>query len=254
MLKITFDENNSIAILEPQGKLLESDFTKASKIIDPYIKKAGSLKGIIIYTKDFPYWDSFGAMLKHFSFVNEHHKKISFVAFVSDSSIGSILAFVADHFVNAKIKHFAFDEFDKAKRWIKNNNTSYKHGFSVAISSVNDNFLLSFTAIGKLTHEDYEKITPVIDAALEGVKESNINVFADISELDGWEIRAAWDDLKIGIKYGFDFNKIAIYGTQSWLKYGAKISSWFTSGDIRQFSSKKEALSWLDKYNKKRKL
>ena len=246
MLTVNLDTKNSIAILEPHGALCKSDFISVAKTINTYIDKNGKLDGIIIYTKDFPGWNSFSALISHLKFVNEHHKKISFLAFVTDSIVGDFVEHIGDYFVHAKVKNFDFDEFDKAKKWIVNSRQHVlNHGMSIEIERINDNFLLSFTAVGKLTHEDYKMITPVIDSALEGVKEPNLNVYADISELDGWELRAAWDDFKIGLKYGFDFNKIAIYGDQSWLKYGVKISSWFTSGEIKQFLSKKEALDWI---------
>jgi len=30
-----------------------------------------------------------------------------------------------------------------------------------------------------------------------------------MTELQGWELRAAWDDFKIGLKHGGDFEKVA---------------------------------------------
>ncbi len=45
-----------------------------------------------------------------------------------------------------------------------------KHGLSIGIERVEDEFFLSLKAVGKLTHADYEIITPLIDAALAWVK------------------------------------------------------------------------------------
>ena len=45
-----------------------------------------------------------------------------------------------------------------------------RHGLSIGIERVNNEFFLSLKATGKLTHEDYEKINPMIDSTLEGVK------------------------------------------------------------------------------------
>lgn len=121
-----------------------------------------------------------------------------------------------------------------------------KHGLSVGIHRVENNFILLVKVEGTLTHEDYETITPMLDSALEGVKHPHINVLVDLSEFEGWELRAAWDDLKIGLKYGSDFNKIAVYGnSKKWIEYGIKISSWFLSGEIREFQDKYGALAWL---------
>lgn len=91
-----------------------------------------------------------------------------------------------------------------------------RHGLSIGIEKMGSHFFLSLKATGKLTHEDYEIITPMIDSALAEVKEPVVDVFIDGSELEGWELRAAWDDLKLGLKHGRDFNKIAIYGNKKW--------------------------------------
>jgi predicted Co/Zn/Cd cation transporter (cation efflux family) len=71
-------------------------------------------------------------------------------------------------------------------------------------------------------------------------------LLVDITEFDGWELRAAWDDFKIGLKYGFDFDKIAIYGKNRWIEYGVKITSWFMGGEIKEFDNIEDAISWLN--------
>lgn len=121
-----------------------------------------------------------------------------------------------------------------------------RHGLSIGIERSGKNFFLSLKATGKLTHEDYEIITPMLDSALEGVKEPVVNAFIDGSELEGWELRAAWDDLKLGLKHKKDFNRIAIYGNKEWQGNASKIASWFISGEVRFFDQAGEALSWLD--------
>ena len=121
MLKVDLDEKESIAILEPSGALCENDFGLAVKAIDPFIEKTGKLEGIIIYVESFPGWDSFSALLKHLKFIKEHHKKVSSVAFVTNSAMGGVAEHVGSHFVNAKIKNFSFDELEDAKKWILSN-------------------------------------------------------------------------------------------------------------------------------------
>ena len=69
MLKVELNEATGIAILKPDGALSENDFIYASSIIDPYIEKAGKLKGLIIRTRKFPGWESFGSLIKHGSWL-----------------------------------------------------------------------------------------------------------------------------------------------------------------------------------------
>lgn len=118
MLKVDLDEGRGIAILRPDGELTGKDFESASKIIDPYLEKHDELKGIIIHVKSFPGWDSFSSLVAHLKFVKEHHKKISRIAFATDSPVGGMAEKVASHFVNAEIRNFAFDEFEASRSWV----------------------------------------------------------------------------------------------------------------------------------------
>ncbi len=118
MLNVDLNEVEGIAILEPDGELSESDFKSAAKIIDPYIEKFGKLNGIVIHVRSFPGWDSFSSLITHLKFIKEHHKKVSRVAFATDSPIGSFAENFASHFVNAEIRNFSFTELEASKKWI----------------------------------------------------------------------------------------------------------------------------------------
>ncbi len=118
MLNVKLDEENGIAILEPDGALTKSDFESAAKVIDPAIKQAGKLNGIIIHVQSFPGWASFAALITHFRFIKEHHRKVAHVAFVTDSPIGNIAEKIGGHFIEAEVKEFAFNELEQARNWI----------------------------------------------------------------------------------------------------------------------------------------
>ncbi|GJM12145.1 MAG: STAS/SEC14 domain-containing protein [Pseudohongiella sp.] len=124
--------------------------------------------------------------------------------------------------------------------------TTKTHGLSIGIQRSNNNIFLSLKATGKLTHEDYKTITPLIDSALDAVKQPKVKVLIDGTELEGWELRAAWDDLKIGLKHGNEFSKIAIYGNKNWQEITAKVGSWFIGGEVKYFESLADAINWLN--------
>ena len=121
-----------------------------------------------------------------------------------------------------------------------------RHGLSIGIERTDDRFFLSLKAQGKLTHKDYEIITPMIDSALAEVKDPKVKALIDATELQGWEARAAWDDVKLGLKHGSEFEKIAIYGNKQWQEVLAKIGGWFISGEVRYFEGESEAIAWLN--------
>jgi SpoIIAA-like len=118
MLSVEIDEINGIAILEPDGPLSKNDFESVAKVIDPYIEKTDHLNGLLIHVKSFPGWDSFAALSSHLKFVRDHHKKVSRIAFSTDSVVGNFAEAIASHFVNAEIKLFSYSELEQAKIWL----------------------------------------------------------------------------------------------------------------------------------------
>ena len=120
-----------------------------------------------------------------------------------------------------------------------------RHGLSIGIERVDSDFFVALKAIGTLTHADYELITPMLDSALAKVESPHIDMLIDGTEMQGWALRAAWDDFKLGLKHGSKFRKIAIYGNKNWQEITAKIGSWFISGEVRYFESHESALDWL---------
>lgn len=121
-----------------------------------------------------------------------------------------------------------------------------RHGISIGIDRVDDTFFITMRVVGKLSHRDYSRIIPMLDAALNTVDDPQANVLIDATEFEGWELRAAWDDLKLGLKHGSDFHKIAIVGNQRWQQWAAKVGSWFISGEARYFDNFAAALGWLN--------
>jgi hypothetical protein len=120
-----------------------------------------------------------------------------------------------------------------------------RNGISIGIERINNDCFLSIKAVGKLTHEDYEKITPMIDSALGSLKDAAVKVFFDTSEFDGWELRAAWDDFKLGLKHGNSFTRVAVLGNRKWLELASKIGAWFIAGEVKYFRDRNAAIRWL---------
>jgi hypothetical protein len=119
MISFEIMKADGIVIIEPSGALQQSDFEQLTKEVDVYINEKGCINGIIIHTKDFPGWDSFGAFTHHMKFIKDHHEKIKRVAAVTDSTFMSIAPVIVSHFVSAEVKHFNYADMESAKKWIQ---------------------------------------------------------------------------------------------------------------------------------------
>lgn len=119
MIEHTLLKEKKVLIVKPISALEEDDFTKLSEVITPYLAKEGQLNGLMIEAESFPGWDNFSALISHLKFVKNHQKKISRVAAVTDSGFLSIMPSITNHFVNAEIKHFNYDEKENALKWLE---------------------------------------------------------------------------------------------------------------------------------------
>ncbi len=124
--------------------------------------------------------------------------------------------------------------------------TYTEHGIACGITRINDRFYMNIQVIGKLTHDDYEIMVPMLENAIDGVTNPKVIAIVDIRDFEGMELRAAWDDLKLGLRHGHDFSNIAVIGNKNWEKLGLKVASWFSSGEIKYFENKQEALEWCE--------
>lgn len=96
------------------------DFEYITKLADDYLAEHSTINGILISSRHFPGWQGLGAMMSHLKFVHDHHRKIERIAVVTNSPLGKFADHIGDHFVKAEIKHFEYDQYEDAQRWLKN--------------------------------------------------------------------------------------------------------------------------------------
>jgi len=104
---------------------------------------------------------------------------------------------------------------------------------------------VTLKATGKLTHQDYETLIPMMEMSIKSIPNAKVNMLLDATEFEGWEAQAAWDDFKFGMEYKDIFLKIAIVGTKTWQEYMAKMGDWFMHGEVKFFYDLNEAQNWI---------
>jgi len=111
-------EDQSVLILQPRGELEAADFERVSAELDPYLERAGELKGLVIVAEHFPGWDDFSALSSHLRFVRDHHRKIGRVAMVTSDRLVSAMPRIASRFVDAEVRAFPMSGRDEAVLWV----------------------------------------------------------------------------------------------------------------------------------------
>ena len=119
MVKFELLRDKGILVVQPSGALQAEDFRSMAAAVDPYITERGGLAGLLIEAPSFPGWDSFGALVEHFRFVRDHHRRIARVAAVTDSEFLKIMPRIAEHFAHPEIRVFGGADKAGALAWLE---------------------------------------------------------------------------------------------------------------------------------------
>ncbi len=103
---------------------------------------------------------------------------------------------------------------------------------------VDEENLIYLKITGKLTTQDFDSFTPIMDQKIE--KYGKVSMLVELNDFHGWTAGAAWEDAKLDLKHYSDFEKIAIVGDKSWEKGLAIFSKPFTAAKVRYFNANEE--------------
>lgn len=250
MIKVTLDEINSIAIIQPETMqgLSETDFKELTNLIDSYLETHETLNGLIIIAENFPGWEDFKAFSSHLKFVKDHHKAIKKVALVSNSSLMNFAPKIVDHFVNAQARAFKLDDLEQAKVWAISKDM--KQGEFIVLDGYPEN-VIALKATGFITSEDYEKT--LIPLTTQKIKEHGKVklLYWCGDEFEGFSAGAMWDDTSFGLTHLGDFLKIAFVTDIDWMRYSVMIFAPLIKADVKIYKNAEieDANRWIKEKN-----
>jgi SpoIIAA-like len=101
--------------------------------------------------------------------------------------------------------------------------------------------IIGFALSGKLHDEDYRTFVPEVDtAAAKGRR----RLFVRFEDFHGWDLHAAWDDFKFGVKHYASFERIALVGDRRWEEWMTAFCKPFTRAEVRYFDVDDSAAAW----------
>lgn len=105
--------------------------------------------------------------------------------------------------------------------------------------------VLAIIVDGKVTKSDIKDSERKMEALLQNHK--GLNIYIEILQLEGYEVDAFFEDLKLSLKNFENFDKIALVSEQSWIEKFADIISNLGSLEIKVFEINeiKEARDWI---------
>ena len=102
--------------------------------------------------------------------------------------------------------------------------------------------IVGFKLSGKLRDEDYKTFVPAVDAAV--ASEGKVRLFAQFDDFHGWDLHAAWDDFKFGLRHYSDFDRIAMVGDGKWAAWLATMCKPFTRAKVKHFNAAEVDAAW----------
>lgn len=108
---------SGVIVVEVKHALSAGDFDVLSLTADTWIEAHGGLQGIVIHAREFPGWENLGSLIRHIQFIRDHHRNVKRVALAADVKLASLAPKIAEHFIQAQVKRFEYDELDLAIAW-----------------------------------------------------------------------------------------------------------------------------------------
>lgn len=109
-----------------------------------------------------------------------------------------------------------------------------------------DGNTVAVRATGKLSHEDYQSFLPKLEAQIDDL--DKVSLLFELENFTGWDLDAAKDDYKFGMKHLNAFDRIAMVGDKAWEHWMALMAKPFLpSGEVRYFNHEdlQSAWDWL---------
>ncbi|MEO7725259.1 MAG: STAS/SEC14 domain-containing protein, partial [Chthoniobacterales bacterium] len=77
----------------------------------------------------------------------------------------------------------------------------------------------------KLTQADYDDLIPRWEKLIE--REGSMRLLLRMEDFHGWDLGAAWDDLRFESRHAEKVERVAMVGDQAWQKWMTKLGSVF---------------------------
>ncbi len=102
--------------------------------------------------------------------------------------------------------------------------------------------VVGFRLCGKLHDEDYKQFVPKMETILTA--EGRVRLFIQLEDFHGWDLHAAWDDLKFNLKHYSGFERIAMVGDRKREEWMASFCKPFTKAKVKYFDKLEVYAAW----------
>ena len=115
----------------------------------------------------------------------------------------------------------------------------------IHLNEENSGKMLVIHVNGTLEKADYENLVSEFERLIR--QYGKLRVLFEMNAFHGWEVSAAWEDFKFGMKHFGDIERLAMVGEERWQHGMAMFCKPFTKASVRYFdhANGAEARKWL---------
>ena len=99
---------------------------------------------------------------------------------------------------------------------------------------------------GRVTEDDVKAFEPQLKFAIDERKKRPIGILADITEMDGVDLKARWEELRFLHKFGGPIARVAVIGGRTWEELMGDLANAtvLMQADIRYFQPSEAPHAW----------
>ncbi|HBE91967.1 MAG TPA: STAS/SEC14 domain-containing protein [Gammaproteobacteria bacterium] len=102
---------------------------------------------------------------------------------------------------------------------------------------------VTVSVMGELMLDDFREFESVVVSELE--EHERVDVLMDLSNMTGFSIDAAWEDLKFSREHDKDFRRIAVITSDQWISWLVWLNGAFSGAQVQTFPEREDAEHWL---------
>ncbi|MEO6608436.1 MAG: STAS/SEC14 domain-containing protein, partial [Aestuariivirga sp.] len=160
MIKIEFTQSKKVLMLTLTGTLTVDGIAKIKMTLDEHINQDDNIPNLVLHLSKMPHWDGFQALKEHLKLVKDHQRLIKKIAIVGGGVAVTVVPYIMDHFIAAKLRHFPERRLEEAKTWAEAED-DHPGEFEILDGLPRD--VVGIRARGIITAQDYEKtLIPLI--------------------------------------------------------------------------------------------
>jgi len=103
--------------------------------------------------------------------------------------------------------------------------------------------LLKIHVYGELTLADYREFEQAVTRELKAAPK--IELLFDLSNMTGFSVDVAWEDIRFTRAHAHDFQRIAVVSDTQWVSWLGWVNAAFTDAEVEIFDSAVAAEEWL---------